>query len=87
MGCFIMKYRFPLVGLLLLSVLGVVVQTPHLDDMASKGVQFEYFYPGQQMCSPGQYASSSGPASMARTLPGPDLGKASRPAKAGRLTW
>lgn len=33
-----------------------VVKTPHLDDMAAKGVQFDYFYPGQQMCSPGRFA-------------------------------
>jgi arylsulfatase A-like enzyme len=33
-----------------------VVKTPHLDDMASKGLRFDYFYPGQQMCSPGRFA-------------------------------
>jgi len=37
-----------------------VVKTPHLDDLASKGVQFEYFYPGQQMCAPGRFAIMSG---------------------------
>ena len=31
-------------------------KTPHLDDMASRGVRFDYFYPGQQMCSPGRFA-------------------------------
>jgi arylsulfatase A-like enzyme len=35
-------------------------QTPHLDDMASKGVRFDYFYPGQQMCSPGRAALLTG---------------------------
>jgi len=33
-----------------------VVKTPNLDDMAAKGLQFDYFYPGQQMCSPGRFA-------------------------------
>lgn len=33
-----------------------VVKTPHLDDMAAKGLRFDYFYPGQQMCSPGRFA-------------------------------
>jgi arylsulfatase A-like enzyme len=28
--------------------------------MASKGVQFDYFYPGQQMCSPGRFAIMTG---------------------------
>ena len=37
-----------------------VVKTPHLDDMASRGVQFDYFYPGQQMCSPGRFAIMTG---------------------------
>lgn len=37
-----------------------VVKTPHLDDMASKGIQFEYFYPGQQMRAPGEFAIMSG---------------------------
>lgn len=37
-----------------------VVKTPHLDDMAAKGIQFEYFYPGQQMCSPGRFAIMTG---------------------------
>jgi len=37
-----------------------IVKTPHLDDMASKGIQFEYFYPGQQMCTPGRFALMSG---------------------------
>jgi arylsulfatase A-like enzyme len=35
-------------------------KTPHLDDMAGKGVRFEYFYPGQQMCSPGRFALLTG---------------------------
>lgn len=35
-------------------------KTPHLDDMASKGVRFDYFYPGQQMCSPGRFAILTG---------------------------
>src|SRR3954447_10414522 len=37
-----------------------IVKTPHLDDMAAKGVRFDYFYPGQQMCSPGRQAILSG---------------------------
>jgi arylsulfatase A-like enzyme len=37
-----------------------VVKTPHLDDMASKGIQFDFFYPGQQMCSPGRFALMCG---------------------------
>lgn len=37
-----------------------VVKTPHLDDMAAKGVRFDYFYPGQQMCSPGRFAIMCG---------------------------
>ncbi len=37
-----------------------VVKTPNLDDMASKGIQFDYFYPGQQMCSPGRFALMTG---------------------------
>ena len=37
-----------------------VVKTPHLDDMASKGLQFDFFYPGQQMCSPGRFATLCG---------------------------
>jgi len=35
-------------------------KTPHLDDMAGKGVRFDYFYPGQQMCSPGRQALLTG---------------------------
>lgn len=35
-------------------------KTPHLDDMAGKGVRFDYFYPGQQMCSPGRAAILTG---------------------------
>ncbi len=35
-------------------------KTPHLDDMAGKGVRFDYFYPGQQMCSPGRAALLTG---------------------------
>lgn len=37
-----------------------VVKTPHLDAMASKGLQFNFFYPGQQMCSPGRFATMCG---------------------------
>lgn len=36
------------------------IKTPHLDDMASKGVRFDYFYPGQQSCSPGRFAIMTG---------------------------
>ncbi len=35
-------------------------KTPHLDDMAAKGLRFDYFYPGQQMCSPGRFATLTG---------------------------
>ena len=35
-------------------------KTPHLDDMAAKGVRFDYFYPAQQMCSPGRFANLTG---------------------------
>lgn len=35
-------------------------KTPHLDDMAAQGVRFDYFYPGQQMCSPGRFALLTG---------------------------
>lgn len=35
-------------------------KTPHLDDMAAHGVRFDYFYPGQQMCSPGRFAIMTG---------------------------
>lgn len=37
-----------------------VVKTPHLDDLASKGVRFDYFYAAQQMCSPGRFALMTG---------------------------
>jgi arylsulfatase A-like enzyme len=37
-----------------------VVKTPNLDSMASQGLQFDYFYPGQQMCSPGRFAIMCG---------------------------
>jgi len=37
-----------------------VVKTPHLDDMAAKGLRFDYFYPGGQMCSPGRFAIMTG---------------------------
>lgn len=37
-----------------------VVKTPHLDEMSTKGIRFDYFYPGQQMCSPGRFAIMSG---------------------------
>lgn len=35
-------------------------KTPHLDAMASKGLRFDYFYPGGQMCSPGRFATLTG---------------------------
>lgn len=35
-------------------------KTPHLDDMAAKGLRFDYFYPGGQMCSPGRFATLTG---------------------------
>lgn len=37
-----------------------VVKTPNLDEMAGKGIQFDFFYPGQQMCSPGRFALLTG---------------------------
>jgi arylsulfatase A-like enzyme len=37
-------------------------KTPHLDDMAGKGVRFDYFYPAQQMCSPGRFGILTGRA-------------------------
>lgn len=37
-----------------------VVKTPNLDNMAAKGIRFEYFYAGQQMCSPGRFAILTG---------------------------
>jgi arylsulfatase A-like enzyme len=37
-----------------------VVKTPHLDDMAGKGVRFDYFYPGGNVCSPGRYSIMTG---------------------------
>jgi arylsulfatase A-like enzyme len=37
-----------------------IIKTPHLDEMASKGVRFDYFYPGQQSCSPGRFAIMTG---------------------------
>jgi arylsulfatase A-like enzyme len=37
-----------------------VVKTPCLDEMSTKGMRFDYFYPGQQMCSPGRFALLSG---------------------------
>ena len=36
------------------------VRTPHLDAMATRGVRFDYFYAGQQMCSPGRFAILTG---------------------------
>ncbi len=36
------------------------VKTPHLDDFASRGVRFDYFYAAQQMCSPGRFAIMTG---------------------------
>ncbi len=35
-------------------------KTPNLDDMAAKGVRFDYFYAAQQMCSPGRFAILTG---------------------------
>jgi arylsulfatase A-like enzyme len=37
-----------------------VVKTPHLDDVAGKGVRFDYFYPGGAVCSPGRYSILTG---------------------------
>jgi arylsulfatase A-like enzyme len=37
-----------------------VVKTPHLDEMAARGLRFDYFYAGQQMCSPGRFAIMCG---------------------------
>lgn len=37
-----------------------VVKTPNLDDMAAKAMRFDFFYPGQQMCSPGRHALMTG---------------------------
>lgn len=39
-----------------------IVKTPALDEMAARGVRFDYFYPGQQMCSPGRFAILTGRA-------------------------
>lgn len=36
------------------------VKTPNLDDMAARGVRFDYFYAAQQMCSPGRFAIMTG---------------------------
>jgi arylsulfatase A-like enzyme len=35
-------------------------KTPHLDALAAGGVRFDYFYAGQQMCSPGRFAIMTG---------------------------
>ena len=35
-------------------------KTPHLDDLATKNVRFDYFYPAQQMCSPGRFGIMTG---------------------------
>ncbi len=35
-------------------------KTPNLDDLAGKGVRFDYFYAAQQMCSPGRFAILTG---------------------------
>ena len=37
-------------------------KTPNLDQMAGAGVRFDYFYAGQQMCSPGRFALMTGRA-------------------------
>lgn len=37
-----------------------VVKTPALDEIARTSVRFDYFYPAQQMCSPGRYAIMTG---------------------------
>jgi arylsulfatase A-like enzyme len=36
------------------------VKTPNLDDMAARGVRFDYFYAAQQMCSPGRFSIMTG---------------------------
>lgn len=36
------------------------VKTPNLDAMSGRGVRFDYFYAGQQMCSPGRFAILTG---------------------------
>ena len=35
-------------------------KTPNLDQIATQGLRFDYFYPGQQMCSPGRFAIMTG---------------------------
>jgi arylsulfatase A-like enzyme len=35
-------------------------KTPNLDEMAAKGVRFDYFYAAQQMCSPGRFGIMTG---------------------------
>lgn len=37
-----------------------VVKTPALDAIAAGGVRFDYFYPAQQMCSPGRFSILTG---------------------------
>jgi arylsulfatase A-like enzyme len=37
-------------------------KTPHLDDLAARGVRFDNFYAAQQMCSPGRFAILTGRA-------------------------
>jgi arylsulfatase A-like enzyme len=39
-----------------------VIKTPHLDQIAAGGVRFDYFYPAQQMCSPGRFGILTGRA-------------------------
>ena len=38
------------------------VKTPNLDAMAARALRFDYFYVGQQMCSPGRFAILTGRA-------------------------
>ena len=38
------------------------IKTPNLDAMAARAVRFDYFYVGQQMCSPGRFAILTGRA-------------------------
>jgi len=37
-----------------------VIKTPSLDAMVANGIRFDYFYPAQQMCSPGRFALLTG---------------------------
>jgi arylsulfatase A-like enzyme len=44
-------------------------KTPQLDDMAAKGVRFDYFYAAQQMCSPGRFGILTGRAPFRCGIP------------------